>query len=67
VRRLPGNRFIVTANYWPGSFGIVPIEQDGSLGPRTGLAALARRTRAQPQGTGGSRTHMIVRSTPPAI
>ena len=36
----PGNRFIVTANYGAGSVGVVPIEQDGSLGARTDLAAL---------------------------
>jgi 6-phosphogluconolactonase len=36
----PGNRFIVTANYGAGSVGVVPIEQDGSLGPRTDLATL---------------------------
>jgi len=36
----PGNRFIVTANYGAGSVGVVPIEQDGSLGARTDLATL---------------------------
>ena len=34
----PGNRFIVTANYWAGSVGVVPIGQDGTLGARTDLA-----------------------------
>lgn len=36
----PGNRFIVTANYGAGSVGVVPIEKDGTLGPRTDLATL---------------------------
>ena len=36
----PGNRFIVTANYGAGSVGVVPIEQDGTLGARTDLATL---------------------------
>ena len=36
----PGNRFIVTANYGAGSVGVVPIEQDGTLGARADLATL---------------------------
>lgn len=36
----PGGRWIVTANYTGGSVGVVPIEKDGALGPRTDLVAL---------------------------
>jgi 6-phosphogluconolactonase len=36
----PSNRYIVTANYTAGSVGVVPIEQDGILGPRTDLVTL---------------------------
>jgi 6-phosphogluconolactonase len=36
----PSNRYIVTANYTAGSIGVVPIEQNGSLGPRTDLVTL---------------------------
>ena len=36
----PTGRWIVTANYTAGSVGVVPIEQDGSLGPRGDLVAL---------------------------
>jgi 6-phosphogluconolactonase len=36
----PSNRFIVTANYGAGSVGVVPINEDGSLGVRTDLVSL---------------------------
>jgi len=36
----PTGRWIVTANYSAGSVGVVPIEKDGSLGPRSDLATL---------------------------
>ncbi len=36
----PSGRWIITANYTGGSVGVVPIEKDGSLGPRTDLVAL---------------------------
>jgi 6-phosphogluconolactonase (cycloisomerase 2 family) len=36
----PTGRWIVTANYTGGSVGVVPIEKDGTLGPRSDLAAL---------------------------
>jgi 6-phosphogluconolactonase (cycloisomerase 2 family) len=36
----PTGRWIVTANYTAGSVGIVPIEKDGTLGPRSDLVAL---------------------------
>src|SRR5262249_52032162 len=36
----PTGRFIVTANYSAGSGGVVPIEKDGSLGPRSDLVTL---------------------------
>jgi 6-phosphogluconolactonase len=37
----PTGRWIVTANYSAGSVGVVPIEKDGSLGPRTDLLNLS--------------------------
>ena len=33
----PTGRWIITANYAAGSVGVVPIEQDGTLGPRADL------------------------------
>jgi 6-phosphogluconolactonase len=36
----PTGRWIVTANYSAGSVGVVPIEKDGSLGPRSDLVTL---------------------------
>jgi 6-phosphogluconolactonase len=36
----PSGRWIVTANYSAGSVGVVPIEEDGTLGPRSDLASL---------------------------
>jgi 6-phosphogluconolactonase (cycloisomerase 2 family) len=36
----PTGRWIVTANYSAGSVGVVPIEKDGTLGPRSDLATL---------------------------
>jgi 6-phosphogluconolactonase len=36
----PTGRWIVTANYTAGSVGVVPIEQDGTLGPRSDLLNL---------------------------
>jgi len=36
----PTGRWIVTANYSAGTVGVVPIEKDGTLGPRTDLANL---------------------------
>ncbi len=36
----PTGRWIVTANYNAGSVGVVPIEKDGSLGPRADLVTL---------------------------
>jgi 6-phosphogluconolactonase (cycloisomerase 2 family) len=36
----PTGRWIVTANYTAGSVGVVPIEKDGTLGPRADLVAL---------------------------
>jgi len=36
----PSGRWIVTANYSAGSVGVVPIEKDGSLGPRSDLVKL---------------------------
>jgi 6-phosphogluconolactonase len=37
----PTGRWIVTANYSAGSVGVVPIEKDGSLGPRCDLVTLS--------------------------
>ena len=37
----PTGRWIVTANYSAGSVGVVPIEKDGTLGPRTDLVTLS--------------------------
>jgi 6-phosphogluconolactonase len=36
----PTGRWIITANYTAGSVGVVPIEKDGTLGPRSDLVAL---------------------------
>lgn len=36
----PTGRWIVTANYGAGSVGVLPIEADGSLGPRSDLVDL---------------------------
>jgi 6-phosphogluconolactonase (cycloisomerase 2 family) len=36
----PTGRWIITANYSAGSVGVVPIEKDGTLGPRADLATL---------------------------
>lgn len=33
-------RWLITANYGAGSVGVVPIEKDGTLGPRTDLVTL---------------------------
>ena len=37
----PTGRWIITANYGGGSVGVVPIEKDGTLGPRSDLASLS--------------------------
>jgi 6-phosphogluconolactonase (cycloisomerase 2 family) len=37
----PTGRWIVTANYNAGSVGVVPIEKDGTLGPRADLVDLS--------------------------
>ncbi|HJU17378.1 MAG TPA: lactonase family protein, partial [Stellaceae bacterium] len=37
----PTGRWIVTANYTAGSVGVVPIEKDGTLGPRSDLVKLS--------------------------
>jgi 6-phosphogluconolactonase len=36
----PTGRWIITANYSAGSVGVVPIEKDGTLGPRADLVNL---------------------------
>src|SRR5215470_4737831 len=36
----PTGRWIITANYTAGSVGVVPIQQDGTLGPRADLVTL---------------------------
>ena len=36
----PTDRWIVTANYSAGTVGVVPIEKDGTLGPRSDLVSL---------------------------
>jgi len=36
----PTGRWIITANYNSGSVGVVPIEKDGSLGPRSDVVEL---------------------------
>jgi 6-phosphogluconolactonase len=37
----PTGRWIVTANYSAGSVGVVPIEKDGTLGPRSDLVNMS--------------------------
>src|SRR5262245_63935886 len=36
----PSGRWIITANYSAGTVGVVPIEKDGNLGPRSDLVNL---------------------------
>jgi 6-phosphogluconolactonase len=36
----PSGRWISTANYGAGSVGVVPIEKNGTLGPRSDLVDL---------------------------
>jgi 6-phosphogluconolactonase (cycloisomerase 2 family) len=36
----PTGRWIITANYSAGNVGVVPIEKDGTLGPRSDLVTL---------------------------
>jgi len=36
------DRWIITANYSAGTVGVVPIEKDGNLGPRSDLVNLPR-------------------------
>src|SRR5215470_16087657 len=36
----PTGRWIITANYSAGTVGVVPIEKDGNLGPRSDLVTL---------------------------
>lgn len=53
----PSNRYIVTANYTAGSVGVVPIEQDGTLGPRTDLVTLTGEPGPNRKEQAGSHPH----------
>lgn len=37
----PTNRYVITANYTAGSVGVLPIEPDGTLGPRSDVVTLS--------------------------
>lgn len=51
----PTGRWIVTANYSAGSVGVVPIEKDGTLGPRSDLVNLTGKP--GPDGTRQTSSH----------
>ena len=56
----PTGRWIVTANYSAGSVGVVPIEKDGSLGPRSDLANLPGEPGPDRKQQASSHPHDIV-------
>ena len=53
----PSNRYIVTANYTAGSVGVVSVEEDGTLGPRTDLVTLTGETGPNRKEQAGSHPH----------
>jgi 6-phosphogluconolactonase len=56
----PTGRWIVTANYSAGSVGVVPIEKDGTLGPRTDLANLPGEPGPDRKQQASSHPHNVV-------
>jgi len=51
------NRYIVTANYTAGSVGVVSVEEDETLGPRTDLVTLTGETGPNRKEQAGSHPH----------
>ena len=56
----PTGRWIVVANYASGSVGVLPIEQDGSLGPLNDLVSLPGKPGPDCKEQAGSHPHDIV-------
>jgi 6-phosphogluconolactonase len=56
----PTGRWIVTANYGAGSVGVVAIEEDGSLGPRSDLVTLHGEPGPDRKQQAGSHPHDAV-------
>ena len=56
----PTGRWIVTANYSAGTVGVVPIEKDGSLGPRSDLVNLPGEPGPDRKQQASSHPHDIV-------
>jgi 6-phosphogluconolactonase len=56
----PTGRWIVTANYSAGPVGVVPIEKDGTLGPRTDLANLPGEPGPDRKQQASSHPHNVV-------
>jgi 6-phosphogluconolactonase len=53
----PSNRYIVTANYTAGSVGVVSVEEDGTLGPRTDVVTLTGEPGPNRKEQAGSHPH----------
>ena len=56
----PTGRWLITANYGSGSVGVVPIEKDGTLGPRTDLVALPGELGPNRKEQASSHPHQVV-------
>ncbi|MGE3784250.1 MAG: lactonase family protein [Alphaproteobacteria bacterium] len=56
----PSGKWIVTANYTGGSVGVVPIEKDGTLGPRSDLVMLQGEPGPVEKRQGSSHPHDVV-------
>src|SRR6516165_8433349 len=56
----PTGRWIITANYSAGTVGVVPIEKDGSLGPRSDLVNLPGEPGPDRKQQASSHPHDIV-------
>jgi 6-phosphogluconolactonase len=56
----PMGRWIVTANYSAGTVGVVPIQKDGSLGPRSDLVNLPGEPGPDRKQQASSHPHDIV-------